>query len=81
MIVYVVLCEDRHYSPDPRVFVSVEDAMSEAHGFVAEYKVDPEDEDRKPRYMDPDQHDGQLFHQSISEEGDCVSVFKRELGT
>ena len=81
MKVWVVLCCDRHYDPDPRLFVASEDAFSEAQAFADEYEIDPEDEDRKPMHLKPEDNEGIVFTRSLSEEGDSVTIYQRDLGT
>lgn len=78
MTVYVLLWEDRHSGPEVMLFSSQEKAIEHAQSIVRDYGG-KYPEDYNETLTDSMRRAGWLYHGIYSCEGDCVTVFPKEI--
>jgi hypothetical protein len=75
--IYIVLVEDRHIDVDALPYTTQEVAIARAEKLLAQFARYPEDVERDLNAAMVD--DGWVWYARYSEEGDSISVIRREL--
>lgn len=75
--IYIVLVEDRHADVDALPYTTSEVAVARAEQLLAQFARHPEDVERDLNAAMVD--DGWVWNARYSEEGDSISVIRREL--